>query len=144
MWLIHKGSRVPGDIPQSPDKDGYLRVHIDGKTYKQHRLAWYYMTGEWPPEQIDHVDTVVKNNRWSNLRLATQTQNQCNRGARKNTASGLKGVSWNKKLSRWQVSIGLNNKLLFVGLFDDKHEAHAAYCHAAQERHGAFVNTGRL
>ena len=142
-WLVHKGSRVPGPIPRNPDKNGYLRVGVDGKTYKQHRLAWYYMTSEWPPEQIDHIDTIVTNNRWANLRLATQTQNQCNRGARKKTVSGLKGVSWNAKKCRWQVSVGLNNKLLYVGLFDDKYEAHAAYCRAAQECHGVFVNTGR-
>ena len=61
---------------------GYMRVMIDGKMYAQHRLAWLYMLGEWPKRVIDHVNGIRSDNRWSNLRDVSHSENQQNRRGR--------------------------------------------------------------
>lgn len=58
---------------------GYVAIGIDGKLYKGHRLAWLYMTGEWPKDEIDHINRTKHDNRWVNLREATKEQNCDNR-----------------------------------------------------------------
>src|SRR5262249_32141337 len=73
-------------------KDGaYWAIRIDRTLYDAHRLAWLYMTGEWP-EGIDHRDKDGINNRWKNLREADQSQNGANSRLRVNSATGYKGV----------------------------------------------------
>ena len=67
---------------------GYIAIGIDRKHYLAHRLAFLYMTGEWPKELVDHKDTIKINNKWENLREATNSQNKRNVGARKTNKSG--------------------------------------------------------
>lgn len=90
---------------------------------------------------IDHIDGNGQNNDPANLRLATRSQNQHNRGASKNNTSGFKGVYLEKKVNRWKSAICLNGKLRHIGLFDTKEEAHAAYVKAAEQLHGTFART---
>ena len=63
--------------PKAPG--GYLRIGICDKLYLAHRLAYLYMTGEWPPEEVDHVNMVRGDNRWANLRAASRRMNLANR-----------------------------------------------------------------
>jgi hypothetical protein len=121
--------------------DGYLHASIDGKKYKLHRLAWLYMMGEWPPEQLDHKNMWRTDNRWDNLREATNAENNRNRGAQSNNRSGLKGASWVAKAGRWQARIVVNGQRKYLGLFDTAEEAHAAYAVEAGMAHGEFART---
>lgn len=120
----------------------YYRITVDGKSYRAHWLAWLWMKGEFPKPFMDHVDGNKQNNKWSNLRLATKSQNMANRGAQKNTTSGLKGVwpyhagaSYGKP---WQAGIAHEGKKYHLGHFETAQEAHEAYKAAAQKLFGEF------
>src|ERR1700719_1662744 len=78
-WLVRKRQNVKaGDVAGSFDGCGYCKISIDRRAYKAHRLAWLYMTGEWPPAEIDHINMNRADNRFANLRLATRHQNMAN------------------------------------------------------------------
>jgi len=128
-----------GDIAGSPHIRGYWAISIDAKLYLAHRLAWFYMARRWPREQIDHKNGDRLDNRWSNLREATPAQNNFNSKKPKNNTSGFKCVAWHKKLQRWRAYITINDRHRHIGLFDNKEDAHAAYCRAAKELRGEFA-----
>ena len=92
--------------------------------------------------EVDHIDGNRLNNQKSNLRLATSSQNKCNRGPRKDNTSGYKGVSWHKQLSKWTARIKSGKKYKHLGLFIKKVDAALAYNQAAQEiqKEFAFIN----
>jgi hypothetical protein len=122
--------------------DGYITIKIFGKRYLAHRLAWLYMTGEWPRVVMDHINRRQTDNSWINLREATLSQNQCNRGLGKSNTSGYKGVRWNANNKKWYARICLNRKYHDLGAFDTAENAHAAYVAAAIVLHGEFANPG--
>jgi hypothetical protein len=90
-------------------------------------------------EKVDHIDLDGLNNRRSNLRLATSTENARNQRIRKNNMSGYKGVCWDKINQKWVAQIRLNGKSKHLGLFDTPEAAHRAYCAAATEYFGEFA-----
>lgn len=116
---------------------GYIVITVDGHHgYKAHRLAWLYMTGEWPTRQIDHEDTVRNNNIFTNLRLATLNQNAQNRKRpSRNNKSGYLGVSWDKKQEKWAATLCINGKNKRLGRFKSPEEASAAYLTAKAIHH---------
>lgn len=116
----------------------YIRLTIDGREHGAHRLAWFWMTGEWPA-QIDHTDRNGCNNAWSNLRIATSRGNGANRGLSKNNKSGVKGVSWSQQSGKWYASIKVDQRSKNLGLFDSKDDAAAAYRRAAERYFGEFA-----
>lgn len=112
-------------------------IHIDRKGYKEHHLAWFYMTGIWPNIEIDHIDKDPLNNKFNNLRLATRSQNCCNTGISKNNTSGHKGVS--KAGNKWCAYINLNKKRYRLGHFDTIEEANKVVKQKRAELHGSFA-----
>lgn len=116
-------------------KLGYLVIRFDGKLYYAHRLAWLYMTGKWPKNQIDHINGNKLDNRWSNIREATSAQNQMNSPVK--NKFGLKGIYKNKK--RFGVAIRHNNKRIYLGTYDTPEEAHEVYWEKAQELFGEYA-----
>jgi hypothetical protein len=118
---------------------GYLVVRLDGRLYRAHRVIWLIMTGKWPTRQIDHRDMDRANNRWENLREATNGQNQANRRAYANSRSGVKGVSWDKEKEKWRASIGVGGKVILIGRYDTIAEAKMAYDAAAIKYFGSFA-----
>ena len=91
--------------------------------------------------EIDHRNTNTLDNRIENLRSATKSQNQANRGPPKNNKTGFKGVSWDKRSSKYRAVIGVNGKLLHCGYFDHPEEAAMAYDLAATKYFGKFART---
>lgn len=132
-------SRKSGEIAGSMHHKGYVRVCIGKREYLAHRLAWFYVTGEWPKSQLDHRNTVKSDNRFSNLRLATGFENGRNRPRMKNNTSGHKGVSWHKRFKKWQACIVTDGKFKYLGRFETKEEAAEAYAVAALKYHGEFA-----
>lgn len=95
------------------------------------------MTGKDPTGEIDHIDGVRDNNRWSNLRDVTTLINQENqkRAHKSNRTSGLMGVSWHSKKQKWRAGISHKNKSMHIGYFSDPNEAHAAYLSVKRRLH---------
>ncbi len=83
----------------------YRSIQIKGKSYREHRVIWLYVYGEWPKGCIDHIDGNRSNNRVSNLRDVSYLENQKNRKLNANNSSGMPGVTWNKPSKSWRVSI---------------------------------------
>ncbi len=133
---------VVGSVAGSLNSKGYLTVTICYKSYLLHRLAWLYMTGEWPEDEIDHDDTDTQNNKWKNLREATRYENTRNSKIRITNKSGLKGVHWDKRKNKFVSQIMANRKKIHLGYFSDKEEAHKAYCEASTKFHMEFSNHG--
>lgn len=128
----------PGDIAGSFD-NGYVRIHLDGHFYYGHCLAWLYMTGEWPKDQVDHRNGDRGDNRWENLREATNSTNQQNQyKASRNNGTGCLGMSrridgYRKK--RFVARIMVDLKSISMGCFHTAKEAHTAYLAAKQKYH---------
>lgn len=140
-WRIFH-SRFSGKPAGSISKFGrgmYRGVHLDGRMYLMHRLIWLYVTGRWPMPYIDHKNLDGTDNRWTNLREASHSQNCINRPRQARTKAGLKGVRKNIKSSRFSARIGVNGIQLYLGTFDTPDEAHAAYLAAATAHHGEFA-----
>jgi hypothetical protein len=139
-WLVSAGRRVRvGDVAGYQRPDGYCRIQIDGRNYRAHRLAWLHMTGEWPPHQIDHINGDPSDNRTSNLRPATHSQNMANSRKPRHNTSGFKGVSWQAAQRKWVASLKVNGRTRFLGRFDCPAAAHAAYVAAAVKHSGEFA-----
>jgi len=90
-------------------------------------------------KEVDHEDRDGLNNRRSNLRIATRSQNGMNRKINKNNTSGYKGVYWHKQHQKWCAQIKINNKKIHLGYFDNKIDAVKARDEAAKKYHGEFA-----
>lgn len=130
-----------GDIAGYVKKDGYLWITIGGHVYAAHRLAWLYMTGAWPCNEVDHRNLDKSDSRWLNLREATRTQNEQNKGLLASNKSGLKGACWNCKHRQWRAQIHIAKKQIFLGHFNTPEAAHAAYREAAVRYFGKYART---
>lgn len=138
--LTDRGGRRAGEVAGSQRKDDRrIQIYVDNRNEMAHRLAWLYMTGEWPSEEVDHRDMNPSNNRWSNLRLASHSQNAMNRTKRSDNTTGLKGVYRHYKNGKFRAAIAANKKQYHLGVFDTREEAHAAYEAAAAKLHGEFA-----
>jgi hypothetical protein len=118
-------------------------IMIDQRNYTAHRLAWLYTTGEWPERELDHRNGNRVDNRMSNLRPAARKENARNTGKRAGTSSKFKGVSWNRRLGKWEgyVGGGINGKRkTHLGFFDDPQDAALAYATVACGLYGEFAN----
>lgn len=111
---------------------------ISGKEYLEHRLAWFYMTGVWPA-QVDHKNTVKSDNRFTNLRGATTSQNNRNRVKPRRNKSGQKGVTERKRSGNWEANITVQGKDIYLGKFPTLEKAADAYNAAALKYHGEFA-----
>lgn len=130
--------QVCGDL----DSKGYVRLRVDKKRYLAHRLAWLYTHGAWPEDQIDHINGERTDNRISNLRPATNTENLRNSSGRARSASGLKGVSVACGNGRWRARIRAEGREKQIGVFSSEQEAKAAYDAAAKAAFGDFARAG--
>jgi hypothetical protein len=96
---------------------GYLQCSLDSKMYKMHRLAWLYVYGRWPADQIDHINHIVTDNRINNLREVSCAENHQNRARRTKSSSGYLGVGWHKRDCCWQAHIEIGGKRHHLGYY---------------------------
>ncbi len=121
---------------------GHLAVRIDLKLYVAARVIWKIMTGEEPPDLVDHENVNGLDNRWDNLRPATGSDNGCNSPRPRKPGKTLpKGVH-RHPCGKFQAGITRYGTFHYLGLFNTPEEAHAAYVEAAHRLHGEFANTG--
>lgn len=126
-WALQKANGVVYAVRQ---------MRILGK--KQNVLMHRVIAGTPNGLLTDHIDGDGLNNRRSNLRHATNEQNQRNRGANRGTRSGLKGVQFHKRDRLWLARITVNKKVYSLGYFKEPEQAHNAYCEAVNQMHGEF------
>jgi hypothetical protein len=130
--------RVAGKVAGTVTPNGYVAITINKRIYQAHRLAWLFVNGEWPDDEIDHINGDPGNNRIDNLRLATRQENQRNVGLRKNNTTGVPGVSWHTASGKFRAAIRTGGKRLHLGLFDTLEEAAAARRAAEIKYYGNF------
>ncbi|SAK95749.1 HNH endonuclease [Caballeronia temeraria] len=118
---------------------GYTGIKVDGTRYQAHRLAWLWVTGQWPSELIDHENGSPGCNAWHNLRDATPEQNQWNKRVHRNSTSGVKGVSWSKEREKWVAQVCVGGKNRNMGRYATFEEAVAAIQTARAKLHGEFA-----
>lgn len=138
-WKIVSKIHLLGERAGSLYPNGYRHIQVDGVAHREARLAWIYMTGEDPGDYVDHENTVKDNNSWANLRLATNSQNQANRGNPVNNTSGVKGVSWNGTRQKWCAAITVNGVARNLGRYRNFADAVEARRVAAIEAWGDFA-----
>ncbi|MEJ7932564.1 HNH endonuclease signature motif containing protein [Ramlibacter sp. AN1015] len=135
-WRVkpNRNKRV-GDCVGSRAGNGYLRTRLFGVDVSLHRLAWAFMHGDWPTQDIDHINGDRTDNRIANLRDVPRRINAQNlRRARSNNISGLLGVATLAN-GKFLARIHVNGKNVRLGLFTSPAEAHSAYIAAKRELH---------
>jgi hypothetical protein len=139
-WLVsHAKSVKVGQRAGQADTKGYRVVGINGGRYMEPHLAWLFMTGKLREDEIYHNNGFVDDNRWTNLRSATNQENRWHRVTSKNNTSGYKGVNWNIEKQKWRANITVDYKTIFLGYFDKKEHAAQAYNVAALKYFGEFA-----
>lgn len=138
-WKVTISHLAAGSVAGSIGPNGYVRIMIGRRSYKAHRLAFLYMTGSFPPGDVDHRDTNKANNKWNNLRPATRSQNVCNGKLRSDSRSGVKGVSWNTSHRKWTAYIQTDGKRRYLGWFETIEEAAEARRIAANDSYQEFA-----
>ena len=122
-------------VAESFRPDGRLSISVDYRRYLVHRLIWLIVHGEWPPADVDHIDNLRNDNRISNLRLATRSENNQNAKLHRSNSSGFHGVSQDKRRGKWSAQVQANGRRMRRGGFDTPEAAHAFYLAAKAELH---------
>jgi hypothetical protein len=146
-WRVSRGNLRNGNsCVKSGDRAGWLAhngyriIEFDGARYQTHRLAWLFSFGMWPGHDLDHINGIRDDNRITNLREATRSQNNGNSKLSRRNSSGLKGVSPDPR-GGFRAQIAKDGVRKFLGRFASVDEAHAAYVRAAQRQWGEFART---
>jgi hypothetical protein len=154
FWLDYEGmpqkwrTRYVGkEALASLSRKGYKKGKIGGVDCYAHRVAYALHHTEWPSDQIDHVNGVKTDNRIINLRVVTNQENNRNVPMRRNNSSGVTGVCWDKRVSKWRANVVVGGKFKHLGYFDTVEEAAAVRKAASEkygftERHGLPTNVG--
>lgn len=134
-WALPSGRRVkPGHKAGTKGPSGYLTIQVDNHAFMLHRLVWFYVTGEWPKGDIDHINGIRSDNRFFNLRDVSHSHNCQNRKiADKVNKSGYLGVSIHRE--KYAAHISVDGKTKYLGVFDDPAIAHQAYLEAKRKHH---------
>ena len=127
-----------GSVAGGINSDGYRSMRADGRIYRAHRLAWLYVYGVWPEGEIDHRHGHRDDNRIGKLRDIRKDQNAKNRKKNANNVSGFKGVSFHRRLGRWQAQISFGGRVLGLGYYPTPELASAAYEARSAELFGEF------
>jgi hypothetical protein len=130
-WKVRRPKIQIGARAGCLRQDGYREIMVNGSAYREHRLAWLYVTGAWPDFDVDHIDRNRSNNSWANLRQATRSLN-CRNALHA-------GCHQRKEDGRIMAYIsGHDGKRIHLGYFDTKEAGHAAYRQASVEMFGEF------
>jgi hypothetical protein len=144
-WRVTRGGRRSGSVAGTVHKEkngktSYIKISIDSVGYLSHRLVWMYIHGNFPNVDVDHIDLNGLNNRVSNLREATHSQNHANRAVNKNNDLGVKGVR-QVPSGNFRAVIKFHRKTLYLGTYPTAALASAAYSAKAKELFGEFSRT---
>lgn len=137
-WRIQSSNRVlVGSVAGTSHKKGYVSIGVDGAHYLAHRLAWLYVHGAFPVDQIDHKDGDKANNSIRNLRPCTNSQNHANKPVRARDLP--RGVTFAKERNRYIAQLWVNGRSIYLGRHKTPESAHAAYLEGARKHFGEFA-----
>ena len=141
-WRVTRGKAKVGAVAGSGSGIGYKQITVDGEKYLVHRLAYLYVYGQWPVEQIDHVNGIRSDNRIDNLRVVNRYEQRQNEKRRRTNTSGVTGVCWDKQNKRWRAEIKVNGKRKHLGIFKTFYHAMKAR-RQAEKDYGFHPNHGK-
>ena len=136
-WKNHTYKSRIGSRAGSQRPDGYRYIKINGKNFYEHRLVWFFATGSWPKNDIDHINGNKSDNRIDNLRECTKSENQWNVGPQKNNSTGFKGVV--PVGDRYKANIFIHGERIHLGVFDTIEDAAKARKAADKKLQGKFA-----
>lgn len=137
LWRASRYKSRIGKCATRRQSLGYLQVRLDGKFYYAHRLAWLIVHGEWPSEEIDHINGDRADNRICNLRQCTRSENLQNTPLSPRNTTGFRGVYFSRAKGRYCAQIQVRGKNIKLGYFSDPEKASEAY-KAAKSKHHRF------
>lgn len=139
VWNAQWAEKEAGGL----DSKGYTVVGIFGRCIRAHRLIYFMICGEWPIEQIDHINGVKSDNRWRNLRPASRKGNQRNQKLSVANTSGVKGVIYDARRGTWYFQMRRDDGSRYTKSGFTTKEAAAEECRRVREKlHGEFTNHG--
>lgn len=142
QWNGKLVGKTAGTSRKTKQGKTYIFINVSNKISRAHRLAFIYMNGSIPSGmEVDHINGDGTDNRWENLRLVNRTVNSQNHRKNSNNTSGVTGVVWNKRASKWMARIGFNGKTINLGYFDDLFSASLAR-KEAENKYGYHKNHG--
>lgn len=118
---------------------GYIAIEFGGSSYKAHRIIWKIVTG-LEPEWVDHIDRNRANNKWTNLRDATLSQNGYNTTKSPRNTSGFRCVSYIQRFKKFRAAVQVNGKKKHIGYFDNAEDAALAAQKVIVATRGEFAN----
>jgi len=137
--LLNSHSEFPAGHRKTGKDGGYIVIRINFQLYRAHRLAWFYVHGEWPNGEIDHINGDPTDNRIANLRVATSSNQRMNSRRRTDNTSGVKGVCYDRRREKWIAEIMIDGKKHHLGQFPTLLEAKGVRLAAAERLHGSFA-----
>ncbi len=144
-WIAAgNNTRGIGTIAGYLHPSGYRYIKICQVRFSCQRLAWLFHTGQWPKENMDHINTIRSDNRIANLREASNSQNNFNSAMKPNNTTGFKGVSLSSRDGKYRAQIAAHGKRILIGVFDDAKSAAEAYNNEAMKLHGEYARVNTL
>ena len=140
-WKKRRGGSAKKGSAAGWLSNGYTRIAVNGKEFAAHRLAWLYQFGTLPNDSIDHINHERSDNRISNLRECTTSDNAKNMSMHKSNSSGVTGVSWDKKTKAWKACIHANGRKINLGTYESMPDAEYARMNA-EKMYGFHKNHG--
>jgi hypothetical protein len=127
------GKAKQGEVAGRMLNSGYWQLFFRGKAHSAHRVAFLFVTGDWPSRNVDHIDGNRSNNAWANLRECSTAENHQNRKIPVTNTSGYMGVFLDS--GRWRARIRAGGKRISLGFFESRELASQAYLEAKSKLH---------
>lgn len=134
--------RVAGSEHNFNCEKFYRFLTFRDRGYLIHRIIWLHSTGDWPAEEIDHIDGNGLNNRIDNLRDVSHRENARNVKKGSRNTSGAVGVGWMQSKGKYRATIGINRKNISLGHYTDFNDAVDAR-KKAEIKYGFHDNHGK-
>jgi len=138
-WLVVRSKKVAVGDRAGYEHKGYRHIELNDRYYAEHRLAWFYVTGQWPDRLVDHKNLNRADNRWGNLRLTTDSQNQHNTTVRLTNRTGFLGVY--ERDGRFRARIEIDGHRIGLGDYARPEQAARAYEEARAAAFGPRLHT---
>jgi HNH endonuclease/AP2 domain len=137
-WIAKGKGKIKKKAAGTLLHSGYLGICIGLKRWQAHRIAWALHHGDWPKDQVDHINGVKIDNRACNLREATNSQNGKNLKLSKANKTGIAGVCWNKKHQSYRAYIKVEHKAMYLGTYKNLDDAAKARRNAEDKYFGEW------